>query len=311
VVRGQHEDSARGSTADPRAGGKRSWRDSITRLKGEVAKDRLSIVSAGVAFYALLAAFPALAALIAIYGLVFDPQQVVDQVQGMSGFIPPQAAELLVGQLQELARADRGALGLGAAGGLLLALWSASAGVRTLMEALNVAYGEEEKRGFFKRTGLSLLLTLGVIAGAILAIACVVLLPAVIDFLGLGSTLEGLLYYARWPILAAAFWIGLRIIYRYGPSRGHPRPAGFGGPLLVTVLWLAGSLLFSWYVENFGNYNKTYGSMAAVVVLLMWLLLSAYAVLIGAEIDAEGERREREAAPEPGRGVGRRDAYPA
>jgi membrane protein len=289
------------------------WRDIALRVKREVAKDRLSIISAGVAFYGMLAALPALGALISIYGLLFDPQQVMDQITAMRGVMPGQAVDLIVQQLQELAKADTKALGLGVAGGVLLALWSASAGVRTMMEALNVAYEEKEKRGFLERTALSLLLTLATVLIGAVAVATVVLLPAVIDFLGLGGLLEGVVYYVRWPILAVVFWFGLMVMYRYGPSRDHPQWAWVSpGGIIVTVLWIGGSVLFSWYVENFGNYNKTYGSMGAVVILLMWLLLSAYVVLIGAEINAETERQTRKDTtvdePQP---LGRRGAYAA
>ena len=292
---------------------KRGWRDIALRVKREIAKDRLSIIAAGVAFYGLLASLPALGALISIYGLLFDPREVMDQIAAMRGFMPGEAVDLIVKQLTELASADTQALGLGVAGGVILALWSASAGVRTMMEALNVAYNETEKRGFFKRMALSLGLTLAVVLIGLVAVASVVLLPAVLDLLGLGSVLEGIVYWARWPIVAVVFWFGLLVMYRYGPSRDHPKWSWVSvGGIVVTVLWLAGSVLFSWYVENFGNYNKTYGSMGAVVILLMWLLISAYMVLIGAEINAEMERQTRQDTtvdePQP---LGRRGAYAA
>jgi membrane protein len=261
------------------------------RLKHQVAQDRLSIVAAGVAFYALLAVFPALAALIALYGLLFDAQQVSKQIAGLEGLLPPQALDVLVEELRALVQASKGALGWGAAGALLLALWSASRGVKILMEALNVAYDQREERGFLKRNALALLLTLGAIAGAAIAVASVVFLPAVIRFIGLEPQLEGLITYARWPILAAAVATGIAVMYRYGPSRERPgwdRVAG--GALAATALWLAGSALFSAFVSTFGGFNRTYGSLAAFVILLMWFLLSAYAILLGAELNAELER---------------------
>jgi membrane protein len=283
-------------------------------VKDEAAEDRLSIIAAGVAFYALLAAFPALGALVSIYGLVFDPQQAMDQIAALRGVIPAEAVELIGRQAKELMQAAPSALGLGVAGGLLIAIWSASAGVRTMMEALNVACDEQEKRGFIKRVGLSLLLTLGAIVGGFVCIGAVVLLPAVLNVVGLGKVLGNIVYYARWPILATMFWLGLIVMYRYGPSRKPPRwPWASPGGLLATVLWVAGSALFSWYVESFGSYNRTYGSMGAVVILLIWLLLTAYVVLIGAKINAESERRTRKftavgGAPRP---LGQRGAYPA
>ncbi|HUG79231.1 MAG TPA: YihY/virulence factor BrkB family protein [Burkholderiales bacterium] len=292
---------------------KRGWRDILMRVKRQMSEDRLSIVAAGVAFYALLAVFPALIALVALYGLAFDPKQVSEQVAALSGMLPPQAADILLGQLQSLTSTQGAALGLGAIGGLVLALWSASAGVRTLMEALNVAYDEEESRGFVSYYGTALLLTLGAIVGAIVAIGVVVALPVVVGFLGLGSFVENMIAYARWPILAISMIVGLAVIYRYGPSREEPRWSWTSpGALVATLLWVAGSALFSLYVTRFGNYNETYGSMGAVVILLTWFLLGAYAILIGAEINSEMERQTRkDTTTGKPKALGRRRAHAA
>jgi membrane protein len=261
------------------------------RLKVQVVRDRLSIVAAGVAFYALLAVFPGLGALIALYGLVFDAQQVGKQIAGLQGLLPPQALDLVVGELRSLGQANKGALGWSAAGGLLLALWSASRGIKILIEALNVAYDQREERGFLKRNALALLLTFIGIAGSGVAIATVVFLPVVVRFVGLEPQLKVFVTYVRWPILAATVAIGIAVMYRYGPSRERP---GWGrvvrGALIATALWLAASALFSMFVSSFGGFNRAYGSLTAVVILLMWFLLSAYAVLLGAEINAELER---------------------
>lgn len=291
----------------------RGWKDILWRLKDQIRKDRLSIIAAGVAFYALLAVFPALIALVALYGLVFDPAQVEQQMATMAGILPPDAADILTRQLHDLATTDDKALGIGAIGGLLLALWSASAGMRTLMEALNVAYDEEEKRGFFRFYGTALMLTLGAIAGTILAIALVVALPVALKFLGLDDVLKWVVSIAVWPVLVVTMLVGLGIVYRYGPSRRQARWRWVsGGAVLATVLWIIGSLLFSFYVSKFGNYNETYGSVGAIVILLMWFLLSSYAVLIGAELNAEMERQTRkdttDGAPKP---LGARGAYAA
>jgi membrane protein len=264
----------------------------LRRVKAQMARDRLSIIAAGVAFYGLMAVFPGLVALVGLYGLVFDPAQVDRHVAALSAMLPPEAAEILLGQLHDLATTGRTALGVGAIGGLLLALWSASAGVRTMMEALNIAYGEEEKRGWLGFYGTAILLTLGAVLGVVLAIAMVIALPVLLKFLGLNWLVEAVLSFARWPILAASALLGLAVLYRFGPSRSGARWrwASLGAVLAVT-LWLAGSALFSLYVTRFGNYNETYGAAGAVVILLMWFLLSSYAVLIGAEINAQVERR--------------------
>jgi membrane protein len=275
-------------------------------LYRQMSRDRLSIVAAGVAFYALLAVFPTLAALVAFYGLAFDAQQVERQVASLSGLLPQQALDVLLGELRDLSLTDRRALGWGAAAALALTLWSASRGVKMLIEALNVAYDAREQRNFLVLNAVALALTLGAILGAILAIAAVVVLPSILRFLGLGPLLEGMIAYARWPILAAAVALGLAIAYRYGPSRPRvPWPVVARGALFATALWIAGSALFSLYVSSFDSYNKTYGSVAAVVILLMWFLLSAYAVLLGAELNAELERTgaaglERRDTPRPG-----------
>lgn len=301
------------SAQSPKDIPRRGWRDILWRVKDQIRKDRLSIIAAGVAFYGLLAVFPALIALVAIYGLVADPQQVETHVAALGSLLPPQAADILLGQLHDLVQTDSAALGAGAIGGLLLALWSASAGVRTLMEALNVAYDEEETRGFVRFYGTALLLTLAAIVGAVVAIGIVVAVPVVTKFLGLGSLLEGIVSYARWPVAALAVMLGLAVMYRFGPSRDGPRWAWVSwGAVIATLLWIAGSALFSLYVTRFGNYNETYGSMGAVVILLMWFLLSSYAVLIGAEVNAEMERQTRKdttgGSPEP---RGKRGAYAA
>lgn len=291
----------------------RGWKDILWRVKDQIKQDRLSIIAAGVAFYGLLAVFPALIALVAIYGLAFDPHQVEQQVSALSGILPPEAAEVLLGQLSDLTSTDSTALGLGAIGGLLLALWSASAGMRTLMEALNVAYNEEEKRGFIRFYGTALLLTLAAIVGTVLAIALIVALPVALNFFGLGDALKWLVSAAGVIILIVTVMVGLAITYRYAPSRETPQWRWVSwGAAIATLLWVVGSVLFSLYVTRFGNYNETYGSVGAIVILLMWFLLSSYAVLVGAEINAEMERQTRkDTTAGPDKPPGERGAHAA
>ena len=288
-------DGARGREArTPKDIPARGWKDILWRVKSQIKEDRLSIIAAGVAFYGLLAVFPGLIALVAIYGLAFDPSQVEQQAAALSGMLPPEAADILLGQLHDLTTTDSTALGIGAIAGILVALWSASAGMRTLMEALNVAYDEEEQRGFIRYYGTALLLTLGAIVGLVLAIALVVALPVVLKFLGLGEALKWLVSASGVLVLVATMMLGLAITYRYGPSREEPRWRWVSwGAVMATVLWIVGSVLFSIYVTQFGSYNETYGSVGAIVILLMWFLLSSYAVLIGAELNAEMERQTR------------------
>lgn len=305
---------ARGREADrPREIPSRGWKDIAKRVKGQMKEDKLSMIAAAVAFYGLLAVFPALVALVGIYGLLADPAQVERQVQSMSGMLPPQAAEILLTQLHDLASTDRTALGFGAIAGLLLALWSASGAVRTLMEALNVAYDEEEERGFFRFYGTAILLTLAAIVGVILAIALVIALPAVLGLVGLSGIVDVAVRIVRWPILAALAILGFAVMYRYGPSRRGPKWRWVSwGAFVGVALWIVGSALFSLYVTRFGNYNETYGAAGAVVILLMWFLLSSYAILIGAEINAEMERQTRkDTTSGPERSMGARGAYAA
>jgi membrane protein len=291
----------------------RGWLDIAKRVKRQIREDKLSIIAAGVAFYGLLAVFPGLVALVGIYGLVADPAQIERQMSAVSAMLPPQAAEVLLTQLHDLASTDRTALGFGAIAGLLLALWSASAAVRTLMEALNVAYDEEESRGFIRFYGTALLLTLAGIVGVILAIGLVVALPAVLGLAGPSSVVDILLRIVRWPILALLAIVGFAVVYRYGPSRREPRWRWVSwGATVAVALWIVGSALFSLYVTRFGSYNETYGAAGAVVILLMWFLLSSYAILMGAEINAATERQTRKDTTAGGdKPMGARGAYTA
>ena len=284
---------ARGREASmPREIPSRGWLDIARCVKEQIRRDRLSIIAAGVAFYGLLTIFPGLVALVAMYGLFADPAQIERHVASLSVILPPEAARVVMRQLHDLASTDRTALGLGAIGGLLLALWSASSAVRTLMDALNVAYNEEERRGIMRFYGTALLLTFGGVVAVILAIALVIGLPAFLNLIGLDWLVETVVSLVRWPVLAMLAIVAFAILYRYGPSRAQPRWRWVSwGATIAVALWIFGSALFSLYVTRFGNYNETYGAAGAVVILLMWFLLSSYAILIGAEINAEMERQ--------------------
>ena len=291
----------------------RGWLDVAKRVKARIKRDRLSIVAAGVAFYGLLAVFPGLVALVGLYGLLVEPAQVEQHVSAISGMLPPDAANLLLGQLKDLTSTDKTALGIGAIGGLLLALWSASAAVRTLMEALNVAYHEEESRGFIRFYGTALILTFGGVIAVVAAIALVVGVPALLKLVGLEGIAGTLVSLVRWPVLAVLAILGFAVVYRYGPSRAKPRWRWVSwGAAIAVALWIVGSALFSIYVTRFGNYNETYGAAGAVVILLMWFLLSSYAILIGAEINGETERQtKKDTTSGAGKPMGARRAYSA
>ena len=270
------------------------WRDIAQRVRRRVAEDRLSLVAAGVAFYAVLATFPALMALLALYGLSFDPAGIPGRLASLKGNLSPQALQLLIALLQGLADARTHRLGLSLSGGVVLALWGASLAIRTLMEALNVAYDEEEKRSFPVRIGLALLITVGALSVAAILVSAVVVTPAALRLGNFDGPMRQALVFARWPIAALLFWASLLVMYRYGPSRTHARWSWISwGAFLATALWLCGSVLLSWYVSGFGRYDKAYGSVGLIVSVLVWYLLTAFAVLIGAEVNAEVERQTR------------------
>ncbi len=269
-----------------------AWRDIIKRVKEQNSKDNLSMISSGVAFYAFLAIFPALAAMVSLWGLVANPADVENMVNAVSGMLPQEAAQLIQQQLQGIVQTSGSALGFGAIAGLLVTLWSATKGTKGLMTALNIAYEEEEKRGFIKFNATALLLTLGVIVAVIVTLFLMVAVPPLVGALGLPEPVQTLINLLRWPLLAVAFAVGLSVFYRYAPSRDKPRWRWVSyGSVVATVLWLIISGLFAWYVNNFGNYDATYGALGAVVILMLWLSLSAYVILIGAEFNSEMERQ--------------------
>jgi membrane protein len=288
----------------------RGWFAVLKRVKAEVKDDNVSLLAAGVAFYAMLAIFPAIIALVTVYGMVADPAQVESQVGQFARNLPSGADQLLTEQLRNVVSAGRQALSIGLALSLLGVLWSASGGVQGLVKGLNVIYDERETRGFVKLRGLSLLLTLGAIVVAVVALALITVFPGVIDNLGLGRAGQLAASIARWVVLALLVLTALAVVYRFAPDRANPRWRWVGpGALVALVLWLLGSVGFSWYVDNFGKYNQTYGALAAVIILLLWLYLSAFAVLLGAEFDAESERQTaRDTTAGPERPLGARDA---
>ena len=289
------------------------WRDVLWRVKDEMAKDNLSLVAAGVAFYALLAIFPGIAAVVSIYGLVVDPQTVSDQLAATSQVLPQETRGIIQEQLTRVTSSASTALSLGAIVSLLLALWSANKGTQSLISALNIVYDEPEKRGFVRLTLISLGLTLGIILFLIVGLAAIAAMPALFGNLGLPDGIQQLASWLRWPVLGLAFVIGLATLYRFAPSRHEPRWRWVSwGAVLATIMWLIGSALFSWYVSNFGSYNETYGSIGAVAVLMMWFWLSALIVLLGAELNAEMEHQtERDTTRGGEQPMGERGAYVA
>jgi membrane protein len=286
------EADRRGRRADRPSQLSRGWIDVAKRTRAEAKRDNVGLVAAGVAFYAFFSLFPALAALVALYGLVADPAQVESQMNAMSGVLPAAVLDIVRTQLGRVAATSSNTLGWGFALTLAVAIWSASKGTRGLVTALNIAYDEEETRGFLRRTGMVLLLTVGGIVGAIVALALVVGVPAFIGQLGLGTAGRVLAEVVRWLLLAVMIVAGLAVVYRFAPSRDEPRWRWVSvGSVLAAVLWLAGSVAFSLYVQYSSSYQSTFGSLGAVAILLMWFFLSAYVIVLGAELNAEAEHQ--------------------
>ena len=291
----------------------RGWRDILWRLWAQIGQDNVSIVAAGVAFYALLAVFPAITAFVSLFALVADPAAVQAQFASLQGVIPAEAWRLLDDQLSAVMSTASRRLGLGAAVGLVIALYSAGAGVRALMTALNIAYNEQEKRSFVRFYVIAFLFTIGITALGLLAIGVIVAVPIVLNLAELGALAGVAIKLAPWLVLAMFMTVTLGALYRYGASRAEPKTRWVSwGAVLATVLWIGASVLFSLYVANFGSYNQTYGALGAVVVLLMWFWMSAYIVVLGAELNAEMEHQTaRDTTTGQPRPLGERGAYMA
>ncbi|WP_375259187.1 YihY/virulence factor BrkB family protein [Citreimonas sp.] len=280
------------------------WRDILLRVKDELTADQVSIVSAGVAFFGLLAIFPAIAALISIAGLILDPAAIEQQLASVAGVLPENAAEIIEGQAREVASNAGAGIGLAAAAGILIALYSASKGMKSLIGAMNIAYDEEEDRGFIALNVVALALTLFLILGVLIAFAATLAAPALLEVVGLSDGVQAAIAWGRWPVLALLTIFGLSVVYRYGPSREHPRWRWVSpGAVVATIIWLIGSVAFSIYVRNFGSYTETYGALGGVIILLTWLWLSSFIVLLGAELNSEIEHQTGEdsttGAPRP------------
>ena len=268
------------------------WRDVLWRVFEQIGKDNVSIIAAGVAFYTLLAIFPAITAFVSLYGIIADPSQVQQQMQLLERVVPGDALALIGDQLHSVASARTSSLGLGALVATLIALWSAGAGVRALMTALNIAYQEDEKRGFIRFYLVAFAFTVGLMVAAIVSLLVVVALPVAVQFLPLGGLAQVLITGLTWLILALVMVVGLGAIYRFGPSRAPAKTRWVSWGAVVAVgLWLLASLGFALYAANFANYSATYGTLSAVVALLMWFWLSAFVVLLGAELNAEMEHQ--------------------
>lgn len=270
------------------------WKTILIRVKDQVSENNISIISAGVAFYAFLAVFPAIAALVSIYGLAMNPQSIHDQLSQISGMMPQAAYEILKTQLENLVTTSGSALGWSMAIGILLSLWSANKGTKSLFTGVDIAYDTSNQRGFIKQNILTLLFTFGAVILLIISMILIVAFPALVGLLGLPEGIENLIGYGRWALLAAILIWFLGEVYKYAPYKKAPKSRWvIPGALLATILWLIASWGFSFYVSNFGSYGEVYGSISAVVVLLLWLFITSFIILLGAELNSEIEKYAR------------------
>jgi membrane protein len=293
----------------PRSG----WFQIVKRAWKESKRDSVPLLSAGVAFYAFLALVPTLIAVVLIYGLVSDPDDVAEQMESFGSALPSSAEDLLSEQMTTLANASDRSLSVGLVLALGFALWSASSGMSNLITAVNVAYDEEIKRGFVKNRALALGMTVGAIVFVVVAVALVAAIPVVLDALDVPGWVEAVAEVGRWLGLVVVVLIALALLYRWAPDRDSPKFRWLSiGAIVATVLWVVASIGFSIYVDSFGSYGKTYGSLAGVIVLLLWLWLGAYATLLGAEINAEMEQQTiKDTTKGEPRPLGQRDAVKA
>jgi membrane protein len=268
------------------------WKDILWRTYASVNDNRLLAVAAGVVFYSLLAIFPAVAAFVSLYGLIADASTIDAHLSVASGILPGGAVDILHEEIAKLTAKGDAKLSLGFITGLVVALWSANAGMKAIIDALNVVYDEKEKRSFVKLNLVSLLFTFVAILSLMVALTAIVVAPIVFSMVGLSTFFSLAIVVLRWPLFLILATVALAAIYRYGPS---PREARWQrlsvGSVTAAFGWLIGSFLFSWYIANFGAYNATYGSLGAAVGMMMWMWISAIVILLGAELNAEIEHQ--------------------
>jgi membrane protein len=259
-------------------------------------QDSISMISAGVAFFMLLSIFPGLAAFVALYGLVADVGDAATQLRVLAHILPPDVVSFIRDEITRLAQAQTGGLSVTFVGGLLLAIWSANGAVKALFQGMNMAYDAPEKRGFIRLTLITLAFTVGMIAVLSLMITALVAGPAAAAIFGSHAAM--IVQVAGWPLILVVVAVGLALLYRFGPSGAAPRWrwVSWGGAV-AAALWMAVSIGFSAYVQTFGHYGRTYGSLGAIIGLMIWLWLSMLIVLAGAELNAEIERTDERERP--------------
>lgn len=291
----------------------RGWLDITKRLWRSINADRVMLVAGGVSFYLLLALFPAITAFVSAYGFFADPFVVSRHIAALDAVVPAGGLSMISERLESLATQDRGALGFGIIAGLAVAFWSANNGVKALFDALNIAYGETEQRSFLRLNLVAFSFTLGAMFAITLLVTVVGIIPVLLEMLHLGDWSEWLLGVLRWPVLLVLTAAGIMMLYRYGPSRERAKWRWItSGSVLATVVWIAASTAFSFYLRSFADYEATYGSLGAIIGFLMWAWISVIILILGARLNAEMEHQtavdSTTGSPQP---MGRRGAFVA
>jgi membrane protein len=286
------------------------WKDIAYRVKDEISNDRIGTIAAGTTFFVLLALFPALAAMVSLYGLVADPNTIREHLNDVSGFIPASMLDMVREELTRLSQTQSDTLGISFVVGLLVALWSANNGMKALFDALNVAYDETEKRGFFKLLMTSMMFTAGGVVFFILVLNVVIGIPLVVKFLHLGPIGDALVSILPPLVLFGVAIVAIAVLYRFGPSRTAPKWTWVTpGSIFAAIVWVIGSAGFSYYLSNWGNYSATYGSVGAIIGAMMWIYISMWIVLVGAELNSEIEHQTaRDTTVGPEKPLGARGA---
>lgn len=289
------------------------WKDILIRAWRNIADDRIVALAAGVTFYGILAIFPALAALVSVYGLFADPSIIQRDVHALSSILPPGVIDVVGDQMRRLTSRGPTTLGATFAGSLVFSLWSANSGIQSLFDALNIVYHEKEKRSYPKLYAVSLAFTLAGLAFGIVVIGLVAVLPVALSYVHLGADIAVLLSGLRWPLMLVLIALAIAVVYRLGPSREKAQWRWVTwGSLLASVLWLGASMLFSWYTTSLASYDRTYGSLGAVIIFMTWVWITNIVVLLGAELDAEIEHQTmQDTTTGPPRPMGERGAHVA
>jgi len=270
----------------------KGWKDVALRIYKGISEDRILALAAGVTFYVLLALFPGIAGLIALYGFYADASTISQHLNTLAGIMPEGGLQIIREQIERLAAQPAQRLGIATIIGLGVSLWSANGGMKAMFDALNVVYHEKEKRSFIRLNAISLAFTLGALVFVLIALAAMTLLPVVLSYFDLSRVMELFIKIGRWPVLLLVVSLAIALIYRFGPSRDRAMWRWITpGSAFAALAWLCLSLLFSWYTANFGSYNETYGSLGAVIGFMTWLWLSTIVILVGAKLNAEAEHQ--------------------